>query len=756
MDARAYRILITGIVQGVGFRPHVYRLAQACGVRGWVLNSSAGVVIEAEASRPALDEFARQLVEQAPPLAVIHACQVQEIEWVGHRSFTIRHSQTETEKTVMIPPDIAVCADCRHEVTDPGDRRYRYPFTNCTNCGPRFTIIRDVPYDRAQTTMAPFPMCPQCQREYDDPLHRRFHAQPNACPQCGPRVTLCDARGRPVAAEAVDLLRRGAILAVKGLGGFHLAADATNRAAVEELRRRKRREAKPFAVMARDMEAVRRYCRVTPAEEAWLASPQAPIVILPRRPDSPLPDDAIHPGLPTLGVMLPYTPLHFLLFAPGLELLVMTSANISDEPLIIDNQEALTVLREVADYFLLHDRDIFNPCDDSVMQVTALGTPQFMRRARGFVPLGVRLPRAVRPVLAVGAEMKNTFCITRDEQAFLSQHWGDLNHLGNYRRWREAIPRFARMLSVEPEVIAHDLHPDYDSTRWARGQQAGVTLVGVQHHHAHMAAAMAENGLTGEVLGLVCDGTGWGPDGAAWGCEILAGGYQGYRRVGHLHYVPLPGGEVTVRRPYRMAFVYLHQLLGDEAAGAAARLLPDLDQQERQLLVKQLSGRLRGGQTSSCGRLFDAVSALLGVCTAVHYEGQAAAELEAAAAGERGQPSYAFALDHGDCGLLMDVRPMWRELLADVQRGAGVPVVAARFHRTLVEMFAAALGQARDLTGLQRVVLSGGVFHNQILLVELVQELERRGFAVYHHRQVPPGDGGIALGQAVIASEVSG
>jgi hydrogenase maturation protein HypF len=748
---KSYYIKIGGIVQGVGFRPHVYRLATAYNLTGWVLNSSAGVFIEVEGEEETLQEFARHLVEYAPPLAVIRNCSIEEIKPQGFRSFTIRESESQGNREVMISPDIAICEDCKREVRDPGDRRYTYPFINCTNCGPRFTIIKDVPYDRAKTTMAPFPMCPECRQEYENPLHRRFHAQPNACPICGPHTTLVDGTGQPVDIPVVDLLKRGKIVAVKGLGGFHLAADATNIKAVKSLRERKRRDAKPFAVMARDLEAARRYAHISSLEERWLISPQAPIVILESSFNPALDAEIIHPGLKTLGVMLPYTPIHYLLFDNELDLLIMTSANISDEPLIIDNDVALNKLNGIADYFLMHNREIYNPCDDSVMMVTKINTPHYFRRARGFVPLGIQVQPSPQPVLAVGGEMKNTFCITRGGEAFLSQHWGDLNHYHNYHNFLNGIERFKNMLSVKPEVIVHDLHPNYQTTRWAR-QQQDVKIITVQHHFAHMAAAMAENHLQGEVLGLICDGTGWGTDGAIWGCEVLKGDYRNFERRGHLKYLPLPGGDLTAQRPYRMALVYLLTAVGEnKAVSVAEKCLPDLTHAERDLMLS----RVTGGKeilTSSCGRLFDAVGALLGICPINHYEGQAAIELEAYATKKAGD--YSYNIDCEEDRWIMNPLPMWPELLADIEKNLPAGEIAYKFHLTMVEMFTEVLQKVRKESGLNRVVLSGGVFHNQILLVELLHSLQAAGFTAYHHQQLPPGDGGLSLGQAIIASEV--
>jgi len=752
MNDKAYRIIIKGIVQGVGFRPHVYRLATEFGLKGWVLNSSAGVFIEIEGAEELLQAFVDRLLQEPPPLADIRSCTKQEIDLAGYKDFIIKASDDQEDKTVMISPDIAICQDCREEVKNSRDRRFEYPFTNCTNCGPRFTIIKGLPYDRAMTTMSAFSMCPDCLAEYKNPLHRRFHAQPNACPVCGPHTTLCDGHGQEVTGDVRDFLKKGYIVAVKGLGGFHLAVDARNHDAVACLRQRKKRDAKPFAVMVRDLEAAHNYCLINTEEEKWLRSPQAPIVILDRKEQCSLAADIIHPGIDTLGVMLPYTPLHFLLFDDELEILIMTSANISDEPLITDNQEALVQLKDIADYFLLHNRDIFNPCDDSVMRVTDSQTPHIFRRARGFVPRGIPIALQTEPVLALGGEMKNTFCITRNGEAFLSQHWGDLNHYHNYVNFQMGMERFKKSLYVEPRTIAHDLHPEYQTSRWAR-QQQDVRKIGVQHHFAHMASVMAENALQGEVLGLICDGTGWGTDGAVWGGEILRGDYRQFRRVAHLGYVPYPGGDINAQKPYRMGLIYMYSALGEKGLAMADEILPDLTGEEKNLMLSQMRTKTPANWTSSCGRLFDAVGAVLGVCGINKYEGQAAAELEARV-DKTVHGHYGFELLKDQDTWIMDVLPMWPELIADLKQGCSRAGMAQKFHLTLVEMFVATLVRLRDESGLNRVVLSGGVFHNQILFNNIIKRLDEQGFIVFHHRQVPPGDGGISLGQAMIASEV--
>lgn len=749
-DHAAYRIHIKGIVQGVGFRPHVYRLATELELTGWVRNSSLGVFIEVEGTFGSLEQFTHRLLNNPPPLALIRDFSVQNIPWTGYENFSIRESQLESSREVMVSPDIAICEECRQDVINQENRRYLYPFTNCTNCGPRFTIIKDVPYDRAATTMAEFPMCEQCRTEYDNPMDRRFHAQPNACPVCGPQITLVNPGGQPADTDVRELLKQGAIVAVKSLGGLHLAADARNPAAVSALRARKKRDAKPFALMVRDMDTAEKYCVINPLEKSLLCSREAPIVVVRSRKGSDLAEDLIRPGLDTLGIFLPYTPLHFLLFDESLDVLIMTSANISDEPLITDNQTALEKLKDVADYFLLHNRDIYNPCDDSVICATADQTPHFFRRARGYVPGAIELRFTSKPVLAAGSEMKNTFCITRGREAYLSQHWGDLNHYHNYQNYLQGIERFQKMLNVKPEVVAYDLHPEYQASRMAKSLQ-GVQQIPVQHHHAHLASVMAEHGLEGTVLGLICDGTGLGTDGAIWGCELLAGDCKDFTRQGHLQYLPLIGGDLNAQRPYRMAFLYL-QALSNKSVPLAERFLPCLSPAEMEIMQKSLVSRIPYVNTSSCGRLFDAVGAITGICPVNHYDGQAAVELEARAdRSERG--SYPFRIQAADDLFIMDVLPLWQVLIEDLLKNIPVEIISARFHNSMIELFADLLRSARDRTGLNRVVLSGGVFHNQILSSGLRNRLLSEEFQVFLNQQVPPGDGGISLGQAIIAME---
>lgn len=739
------KVLVKGIVQGVGFRPFVYNLAQGLGLKGWVLNDERGVQIEVEGEEGALEAFLEAVRENPPPLARIEEISVTELPPFGYPSFEIRTSERSEERVVLISPDIATCDDCLKEVFDPKDRRYRYPFTNCTNCGPRFTIIRDVPYDRENTTMASFHMCPDCAREYHDPRDRRFHAQPNACPACGPRVELRDGEGRRVEAEdpileAIRLLKEGKIVAVKGLGGYHLACNPFDEGAVSALRGRKYREDKPFAVMCKDLEAVKELCELPEGAEGLLLSKERPIVILPRRPGAKV-APSVAPGHRTLGVMLPYTPLHHLLFADGIRSLVMTSGNISDEPIAYRDQEALERLKGIADYFLVHNRPIYMRCDDSVMKVFR-GRPLFFRRSRGYVPSPIRIKGARRrSVLGVGAELKNTFCITRGEYAFLSHHIGDLENLETFRSFEEGVRHFKRLLEVEPELIVHDLHPDYLSTRYAL--EADLPRVGVQHHFAHALSCMAEHGLEGPVLGVIMDGTGFGLDGAVWGCEFLEADLRGFRRLGHLRYIPMPGGEKAIREPWRMAAIYLER--ATEGRVQWDRFL----QRGWEVLREAVRKGLNSPPCSSMGRLFDAVSSLLGIRDVVNYEGQAAIELEQAA--EPGaEGTYPFGLE----GYLLDPDPMIRAILDDLKGGISRGTIAGKFHRTVAQMVLEVARRAREERGLEEVVLSGGCFQNVLLLELTVGLLEEEGLRVYWPTQVPPNDGGISLGQAYYGSRL--
>jgi hydrogenase maturation protein HypF len=742
---------VNGIVQGVGFRPFVYQLAARHGLSGEVANTSAGVLIHVEGPAERLAAFEAELGATPPPLAHIVEITGAAAPVRNLTGFSIAQSRAGQAMATLISPDVAVCGDCLREMRDPADRRHGYPFINCTNCGPRFTIIEDIPYDRLKTSMRHFRMCARCQAEYDDPADRRFHAQPNACPVCGPRVTLRDAEGRPVAAAdpiaaAAEMIRRGMVLAVKGLGGFHLAADASNPAAVARLRRRKHREEKPFAVMSPDAAAVGAYARVAPEELRLLESIQRPIVLLRKIEPFPLAED-VAPENRFVGAMLPYTPLHHLLLGAGFAALVMTSGNLSEEPIAIDNGEAFRRLSGIADGFLDHDRDICLRSDDSVVRRVA-GETRLLRRSRGFVPVPVFLRSSLPPVLALGAELKSTVCLTKGDQAFLSQHIGDLENLATYEFFGKAIDHLRRILAVTPQLVACDLHPDYLSTRFAE-EQTEAPVVRVQHHHAHVAACMAEHKLEGAVIGLACDGTGYGPDGAVWGGEVLVADACGFTRAAHLAYVPMPGAAAAVREPWRMAVSYLEDAYGEDAGDLRLPALAGIGAERLRVIRRMIAKRVNSPPTSSLGRLFDGVAALCGLRGRVSFEGQAAMELEMAAA-EDADGLYEFAWQ-GPAPLSILTAPIVRGVVEDLAAGRPAAIVSARFHNTLVALFAEICARVRSECGLHRVVLSGGVFQNARLLSGLMPALEARGFEVYHHRRVPTNDGGIALGQALVA-----
>ncbi len=786
---RLKRIDVQGVVQGVGFRPFVYRLAHDYGLTGWVLNHSGGVKIEVEGVTAALDAFVHDLTAKAPPLARIVAVEVNDAPPNGYRRFEIRYSVAEEGRYQLISPDIATCPDCLRELLDPADRRYRYPFTNCTNCGPRFTIIRDIPYDRPLTTMGAFTMCPDCQREYDDPLDRRFHAQPNACPACGPHLWLeaagaCLAERDEALRLAGRMLQEGRVLAIKGLGGFHLACDATNAGAVRMLRARKGRPHKPLAVMMATLDDVHRHCYVSEEEERLLTGQQCPIVLLRWRDDSTVVRE-VAPGNLYLGVMLPYTPLHHLLLRDVDRPLVMTSGNLSEEPIAQTNDEARRRLGPLADAFLLHNRDIYARYDDSVVVGSRpFGHPQarqqakggsdsnfrppipnlqFIRRSRGYAPFPVRLPFKTKPILAVGAELKNTFCLTRDDFAFLSQHIGDMENIETLDHFERSIELFKHLFRVEPGLIAHDLHPDYLATQYAKEQigqcthsdpRSPISTLPIQHHHAHIASCLADNGWMpdgGSENGVAWDGTGYGLDGHIWGGEWFVGGYRGFRRAGHLEYLPMPGSEAAIRNPWRLAVGYLYALTGQVPA------LPGIIEEEMRILCQQVDRRLHSPLTSAAGRLFDAVAALVGVRHSVTYEAQAAIELEMLATRwAEAQPApvgdaYPFDIQEGGDGIVIGLRRLLQAVQADAAAGKSCGEIGWRLHVTMAELIAAVCRHIAAQTGLRTVVLSGGVFQNRLLLGLAVPTLEQAGFRVLLHRQVPCNDGGLSLGQAALA-----
>jgi hydrogenase maturation protein HypF len=894
MSARVRKAIeVSGIVQGVGFRPYVYRLAVERHLAGFITNTAAGVSIEVEGPADAVDDFVSRLPVEAPPLARITQMAALDIPARAEGEFRILPSRAGENRRVLISPDVAICDDCRRELFDPSDRRFHYPFINCTNCGPRYTIVRDIPYDRARTSMAVFPMCADCQREYDDPLNRRFHAQPNACWQCGPQVELWDAvgagsprrlpahsgaptRGAPTdpIADAAARLQAGHVVAVKGLGGFHLAVDATNSAAVSRLREGKRRVEKPFAIMAADLEAVRSFCQLDDASRALLESPERPIVLLRKKSTSPI-AELVAPFNREYGVFMPYTPLHYLLFAAGrFQALVMTSGNISEEPIAIDNAEAVARLRGIADFFLVHNRDVLLRCDDSVVRVSQavaplserqlarpaagrselparanahsgsaavtcsgdftpplrgdgdvksplhgrslsaseaaeprtgwsraepqvvvnridrnLGRPghgqavQLIRRSRGYVPVPVFLSEDLQPILAVGGELKNTVCLTKGRHAFLSQHIGDLENLESYGFFETTICSFKRILEVEPQLLAYDLHPDYFSTRWALSQ-TNLERLGVQHHHAHVASCMAENHLDGKVIGIALDGTGYGTDGAVWGGEVLLATYADFERIAHLDYVPMPGGAAAITEPWRMAVSYLQKHFGEGFWELEIPFVRELDVGAHRDLVAQslrpaaqsrllATGRAAGHAplrrqvavlvrmaergvnsplTSSCGRLFDAVSALAGIRQRVNYEAQAAIELEAAIAGETEGPGYPFELRPEGSGWIIDTRPLFVALVNDLKGGVPAGIVSRRFHEGFADVLARTAELIHARTGVNNICLSGGSFQNVFLLEHLKRKLEADSLNVFTHSEVPCGDGGLSLGQALVAA----
>jgi hydrogenase maturation protein HypF len=746
---------IRGAVQGVGFRPFVYRLATELALGGWVINDTRGVFIEVEGPRARLEGFLRRLPAEKPPLAIIHTLDATWLDPLGYAQFEIRHSDDHGAKTVLVLPDVATCDDCRAEVLSPHDRRHRYPFTNCTNCGPRFSIIQALPYDRPNTTMRRFALCAACRAEYENPLDRRFHAQPNACPVCGPRLALWSPGGETLAAQdealgrTVEALRAGQIVAVKGLGGFHLMVDAANAPAIARLRERKPRRDKPFALMVRDVRQAQALCDLPPGAETLLSSPQSPILLLRRRPDAAVNVARnVAPGNPYLGLMLPYTPLHILLLRAFDRPVVATSGNLSDEPICTDEREALQRLGHIADLFLVHDRPIARHVDDSVAWVVR-GEARLLRRARGYAPLPLTLRRELPTILAVGAHLKNNVALSVGRSVFISQHIGDLETPQALEAFERVIADFLSLYEAQPVAMAHDLHPDYLSTRWAEGKILDIRdLVPVQHHHAHLAACLAENDVEGPALGVTWDGTGYGSDGTVWGGEFLLGDAADCARVAHLRAFRLPGGEVAVREPRRVALGLLWEIYG-EAALERDDLAPvrAFDPAERRLLAQMLNRGLNSPLTTSAGRLFDGVAALLDLHQKITFEGQAAMALEFAA-----DPSvddaYTLPLTRDQSSAVLDWRALVEAVLDDLKRGIAPGVIAARFHNGLVE----AIVEVAQAIGQPQVALTGGCFQNRLLTARAARRLDEAGFQVLLHRQVPPNDGGISLGQIAVAA----
>ena len=755
-------IQVWGTVQGVGFRPFVFKLAQTLGLAGHVFNSTLGVTIEIEGSKAALDIFLRTLKAEPPQLADLQKVAVSYIVPTGLTGFSILPSREEEGAIAFVPADAGTCNACWKDFGDPRNRRFGYPFTNCTHCGPRYTIIHSVPYDRLHTTMSAFTMCIACAAEYADPNDRRFHAQPNACSLCGPSLALLprgaavpqsftDTEALPILHQARVLLREGKILAVKGLGGFLLACDATNEAAVAELRHRKHRPHKPFALMVRDVHAARALCDPSLEDEAALRHLRRPVVILPRRPDANIAPD-IAPGNNTLGLMLPYTPLHYLLFSDSpktgsaFPALVMTSGNVSEEPIVISNADAMLQLGNIADWFLLHNREIATRVDDSVVR-TFEGHERVLRRSRGFVPQAIPLETADESVVAFGAELKNTFCLTKDGHAILSQHIGDLQNYETMQFFEETLAKMKHLFRITPRAVAYDLHPHYMSTRMALA--SGIDRkIAVQHHHAHIASCMAENRLNGEVIGVAFDGTGYGIDGRIWGGEFLTASLAGFTRRAHFRYVPLPGGDAAVRQPWRMALSYLRDALGDQMLHKYP-CFRNIPEHQFSVVDAMLSRRLNAVETSSCGRLFDAVAALTGVASQATFEGQGAIALEATAT--ESDQRYDFNIEDGEPAII-DFRAMIAAIFSDVSNGIAVGEISSRFHNTLSVAIIETCIRIRELSGLNRICLSGGSFQNVYLLHRTVRNLRARGFGVFLHSAVPANDGGIALGQAAIAN----
>lgn len=810
MELERYRIEVNGIVQGVGFRPFIYKLAKSLDLKGEVRNTSSGVLIDAEGVPGSVASFVDRLSKEAPALSHIETIKTLRLEPAGYDNFCISESSPDEIPNTLISPDISICADCRRELFDPSDRRFLYPFINCTNCGPRYTIICDIPYDRPNTTMGGFDLCDECNVQYRDPADRRYHAQPVCCEACGPGVLLLDKDGTVIEAyngershsfgiikKAAELLASGKILAVKSLGGYHLVCDAANESAVVELRGRKHRDEKPFALMARDMKTVRKYCESDEMSEKTLQSPSAPIVLLRRKASVSLPPQ-LAPGNVELGIMLPYTPVHLLMFfgaegKPSVcpELLVMTSGNKSDEPICFEDAEALARLRGIADYFLTNDRPIRTRTDDSVVRIFE-NDIYFIRRSRGYAPSPIitgsadlihaqtsgitqaqtsGIAREQPSILALGAELKNTFCLTRGSSFFVSQHIGDLENMETLRSFEDGITHYERLFGISPKAVAYDMHPAYLTTAFVNTLSEEMVRVPVQHHQAHIASCMAENGLSGDVIGVSFDGTGYGEDGAVWGGEFFTGSYKGFRRAAHLEYFGLPGGAAAVKEPWRPAAACLH-LCGFELRDAKLRDLltgriegysgePPRSVAERardegftsmrmELTAQMLEKSFNTPQTSSMGRLFDAVSALTGTNYINRFEGQAAMLLENAAEGYTGKP-YGFDLLESEGVRIISIRRLISEIMDNVMSMIPTGIISARFHETAACMVEKACVALRSDTGLDRVVLSGGVFQNMRLLSSCTKKLRDRGFEVFIHRRVPANDGGISLGQAAIA-----
>ncbi|MCP4021647.1 MAG: carbamoyltransferase HypF [Desulfobacteraceae bacterium] len=769
----AKRLEISGVVQGVGFRPFLFVLANQYNLKGEVSNTSSGVFAEVEGTSSNIDHFCKDIKDKKPLLASVTRIEVQDIDVKGFNFFKIVKSKTAKGRTTLISPDVSICDDCLKELKDANDRRFEYPFINCTNCGPRYTIIQDIPYDRPKTSMRHFQMCPVCQKEYDDPMNRRFHAQPNACPECGPHVFLIDAKGNRLddkpeeaIALAAGYLKKGKIVAVKGLGGFHLACDAANNDVVNKLRQRKNRPHKPFALMAQSASVLFDHVKLSEAQKDLLESYHRPIVILEKK--EPLKHDLIGlapqvaPFNLCLGIMMPYTPLHYLLLEKGPDILVMTSGNRSGEPLSIDNDDALNAFNDIADYFLFHDRDIYFRADDSIVRFQA-GQPRFFRRSRGYAPLPVSVKEKMPPILGCGAGLKSTVCLTKGNYAFLSQHIGNLDNDKVFDFYKDSIAHLEKILDITPEIIAHDLHPRYMSTDYAKKVQEEckkaempVKTIAVQHHHAHAVSCMAEHGLFEKVIALTLDGTGYGPDGNIWGGEILVCDRMDFERKAHLSYVPMPGGDAAVLEPWRMAVSILYKAYGSELLNLEIPFLDQVDKEKVSFIVQMIEKSVNSPVTSSAGRIFDAVSSLLCIRHEISHESQAAMELEAIAL-EKGAGAYGYDIweikDAAGRRLLeIDMMSCVKDIVSDILNHVPDQRVSYKFHGAMADAFVSAAMTISKETGIQKAVLSGGVFNNNIILNRVLGHLEDNGLTVYTHTKVPAGDGGISFGQVAVAS----
>ncbi|NIM02980.1 carbamoyltransferase HypF [bacterium] len=774
METRA-KITVKGVVQGVGFRPFVHRLAEEFGLRGWVKNTTAGVVMEVEGDKRKVRKFYDEITLRKPAPAEIKEKRITYRPPHGSQSFSIKESTSRQRKEVLISPDIAFCQECLKELKDRSDRRHYYPFINCTNCGPRFTIIKDLPYDRTFTTMKKFRMCSICQNEYEDILWRRYHAEPNACPRCGPEIQLVRSKkaerkslgyesifkGLGALEATIKLLKKGKIVAIKGLGGFHLACDATNSVAVGSLRKRKGRPYKPFAIMVADIETAKKHCLVSRQAEELLSDWQKPIILLKKREGAKI-SDLVAPNNNYLGVMLPYTPLHYLLlrsFYPSPWALVMTSGNLSDQPIEISNQEAIDNLSHIADYFLIHNRDIYNRCDDSIVEIFSKG-PILIRRARGYVPSPLELDSKVASILACGAELKNTFCLTKENYAFVSQYIGDLKDHKTLQSYERMLQRFEKLFDITPEIVAHDLHPDYLSTQYALDiarRSPKVMRIAVQHHHAHIVSCLVENRVKQQVIGVAFDGIGYGADGNIWGGEFLVADCRDFLRIGQLKYLPLPGGDRAVDEPWRMAVSLLVDAFGNR--------FPRIDFTDRwkkkiPIILRMIDKRINSPLTSSVGRFFDAVSSLLGICDVNTYEGQAAMELESAAHqlpdswGNLPTQKYRYEIQEEKGRFIVYPAGIIRGIVDDLQKSVPKSVIAAKFHNSIADIIKDVSSKIEEKTGINRVAFSGGVFQNRLLLGLALKKLTERGFICYYQKQIPPNDGGVSLGQAIIANEI--